>query len=181
MTSFDLLPEEVDALLGSVTKEGPLADYVAAKADAEFTLEGEISKLDDERRLVFGWASIAEIGGKIVTDLQGDRITEDTLEQAAYDYVLNARVGGRMHEDDDEGEARQIGTLVESIVFTKEKQKSMVKSLRVQGIEAELDLGCIAWWIGFRVQDDTVWQEVKDGKLKAFSVGGRGKREKMED
>ena len=69
--------------------------------------------------------------------------------------------------------------MVESVVFTDEKVAAIVKSLTAQGIEASMDLGCVGWWVGFKVADKQTWDAIADGTLKAFSVGGRGKREKI--
>ena len=49
-------------------------------------LTGKIAKRDDEKFLVFGYASMAD-----VTDSQGDVISIDTPEKAAYDFVLHGR------------------------------------------------------------------------------------------
>ena len=54
-------------------------------------LTGKIAKRDDEKFLVFGYASMAD-----VTDSQGDVISIDTLEKAAYDFVLHSRMGGEI-------------------------------------------------------------------------------------
>ena len=75
-----------------------------------------------------------------------------------------------MHEE-------TVGRLVETVVFTAEKQRVMLASLRTQGIEAELDLKCVGWWVGFRVDNPDTWARVKDGTLRGFSIGGKGKRE----
>ncbi|WP_273186598.1 XkdF-like putative serine protease domain-containing protein [Dialister succinatiphilus] len=54
-----------------------------------------IEKADNDKRLAFGWASISltEGGGELV-DMVGDFIDPETLENAAYDFVLNSRDGG---------------------------------------------------------------------------------------
>lgn len=45
----------------------------------------EIRKANDEKRLAFGWASIAiEEDGEQLTDLAGDKIDPEELEAAAY-------------------------------------------------------------------------------------------------
>lgn len=118
-----------------------------------------ISKLDEAQRLVFGWFSVIEENGEVVKDLQGDMISEAELEKAAYDFVLNARVGGEMHV------RKGVGRLVESIMFTKEKQKAL-----------GIDLKKVGWWGGFKVDDEDVWEGVRSGKYVAFSIGGKGKR-----
>lgn len=126
-----------------------------------------IVKVDDEKRLVFGWASIIkDEGGKILLDRQDDFIdSEDELEKAAYDYVLHSRDGGEMHV------RRGVAKMVESVVFTEEKQRAL-------GIPAgSMPTG---WWIGFKVEDDRVWSQVKKGEYMGFSVHGTGKRESTE-
>jgi len=145
----------------------------------KYELSADIIKLDKERHLVFGWFSICEIGGRPITDTQGDIISDITLEDAAYDFVLVARKGGEMHETNDDGSVRGVGRLIESVVFTKEKQQAMLKSLQDQGIHAVLDLDCVAWWGGMKIDSDETWAKVKTGHLRAWSLGGRGKRDKI--
>lgn len=126
-------------------------------------MEAQITKLDDDKRLVFGWASIIkDADGKVLLDRQDDYIdSEDELEKAAYSYVLNSRDGGEMHI------RKGVSTMVESVVFSKEKQEAM-------GIPAgSMPVG---WWIGFRVNDERVWEEVKKGQYSGFSVHGTGQR-----
>lgn len=143
----------------------------------DWEIPGTIIKVDDEKHLVFGWFSVIQILGEHVIDTQGDIITSSTLEEAAYSFVLNARKGGEMHRTGDSGIVRGIGRVVESVVFTKEKQQAMLKSLHDQGInDAVLDLCAIAWWGGFMIENAETWAKVKSGELKAFSIGGKGKR-----
>ena len=166
----------------TLTANGETYDFPLTGGEMEYTakfeIESEIIVKDDDKMQVFGWASVTAIDGKVITDTQGDRITADTLEAAAYDYVLEARVGGEMHNT-SKGDVKQIGRMIESCVFTKEKQKAMQSSLEGQGIHALIDLNCIAWWIGFQIDDKDVWKDVKSEKLKAFSIGGKGKRLKV--
>lgn len=142
---------------------------------ADFELTADIVKLDKAEHLVFGWASICSINGRLITDTQGDQIDPVTIESAAYDFVLHARVAGHMHKTEDD-EVEKVGQLVESVVFTEEKTKAMLKSLKDQGIDAKMDFPFCGWWIGFHVLDEKVWSRIVSGELPAFSVGGRGKR-----
>ena len=65
-----------------------------------------------------------------------------------------------------------VATLVESVVFTEEKQRAM-------GIpEGTLPVG---WWIGFKVLDADVWEKVKDGTYSMFSIEGEAERAEVED
>lgn len=105
----------------------------------------KVQKVDEDKRLVFGWANVSvDVGGNEVVDLQGDMIDPETLEAAAYKFAELYRDGGEMHE--------RTGTavMVESVVLTEEKQAAM-------GLAAgTLPVG---WWIGFRVTDDDVWEK----------------------
>ena len=128
---------------------------------------GTIVKIDQEKQLVFGWASvIKDTNDKILLDRQEDFIdSEEELEKAAYDYVLKSRDGGEMHI------RKGVSTMVESVVLSKEKQLAL-------GIPA--GTVPIGWWIGFKVNDDRVWNEVKKGGYSGFSVHGTGKRHSEE-
>lgn len=125
--------------------------------------EVQITKIDEDRRLVFGWISVIEYDDQPVVDSQGDVILSEDLEKAAYAFVKSNGVAGDNHE------RVGVGQLVESIVFTKEKQ-----------IALGIDLGCVGWFGGFYISDDDVWNKVKKGEYLAFSIGGIGTREEIE-
>lgn len=129
-----------------------------------------ITKLDEEKRLAFGWAYIAKDKfGNVVVDKQGDFVDDmEELEKAAYLFVNESRTGGVMHLRDGDN-AKRIGHLVESFVTTPEKLEKM-------GLPSTTEQG---WWVGFRVEDDEVWQGIKDGKYKSFSIHGQGRRQYM--
>lgn len=81
-----------------------------------------ILKADDDQHLVFGWASVAiTVTGEELEDRQHDIIDPEDLEEAAYEYVLNFRDTGEEHLPG----YRKKGKLVESCVFTPEKQRAM--------------------------------------------------------
>lgn len=131
---------------------------------ADFRLTCEIAKKDTKQRIVYGWASIIEKGGKPVVDHQKDVISEENLVKVVHGYVREARVGKAMHKGEKTGE------LVESIVFTKELQKAL-----------GIDLAQVGWFVGYKITDDATWAKVEKGELKSFSIGGRGKREAIKD
>lgn len=127
-----------------------------------------IYKTDDDKRLVFGWASISiKVDGEQLEDRQQDMIDPEDLEEAVYDYVLNFRDTGEEHIPT----MRKKGKLVESCVFTVEKQKAM-------GIPA--GIVPVGWWIGFKIEDDDAWERVKNGTYRMFSIEGRATREPVE-
>ena len=122
----------------------------------------KIQKSDDDKRLAFGWAYVAQdAAGQQTTDWSGDQLEPEELEQAAYKFVEFYREGGEMHERGG------CAVLVESIVFTADKQAAL-------GVpEGTLPVG---WWIGFRVTDDDVWAKIKDGSYPMFSIEGTAVR-----
>ncbi|MGY0793098.1 XkdF-like putative serine protease domain-containing protein [Azospirillum argentinense] len=172
--TFTIPQETVAAIIAFVEGNGAGDDGVSKGAGAgtaeRFTLSANICKVDDDQRLVFGWFSIVEIDGQPVTDREGDRIAPDELEPAAYGHVLNARVASDTHV------LIGVGKLVESCVFTLEKQQAMVASLITMGIPAVMDLHCVGWWGGYYITDDKVWAEIKAGNYVSFSIGGTGTR-----
>lgn len=129
----------------------------------------DIAKMDEDERNVFGWAYVThDVEGNVVIDKSGEFVDDPKeLEAAAYDYVINKRIGGDSHKTNDDGSPTQIGTMIESVVFTPDKIAKM-------GIPA----GVLptAWWLGIHVTDDEVWQQVKKGERPAFSIQGSGVR-----
>lgn len=139
------------------------------KKDVDFSIRGEISKMNVEKKQVFGWASVIEINGEPVIDLQGDVMTIDTIEKAAYDYVHKSRKGGNQHQRAGE-EPLHVSDMIESFVLTPEKKDQM-------GLPDTVPTG---WWVGFQINDDDTWTAYKDGKLKEFSIHGSGTRKALE-
>jgi len=157
-----LSEEKAFASAWTAVKQGweKINDKWVKKMDV--SIEAEIKKLDEDQKLVFGWASIIEDDeGNPVVDSQGDIIKVDELEKAAYNFVLEARKAGEMHKHTD------AGMMVESVILTKEKQEAM-------GISTP-----IGWWVGFKLSDD-VFAKVKAGDYKGFSIGGKGLRRSYE-
>lgn len=125
-----------------------------------------VMKSDDEKRLVFGWANVAvRVDGQQIVDWQEDAIDTEELEKAAYEYVADFGTAGEMHRRGG------IGRVIESIVFTKEKADALGIS------EDALPQG---WWIGFKIEDDEVWEKIKSGEYSMFSIEGKAIREPME-
>ena len=124
-----------------------------------------VMKSDDYRHLVFGRANVAvRVDGEQIIDWQEDAIDTEDLEKAAYEYVAEFGTAGEMHQRGG------IGRVIESIVFTKEKAAAL-------GIpEDALPEG---WWIGFKIQDDEVWEKIKNGEYSMFSIEGKAVREQM--
>lgn len=148
------------------------------KIKKDFKTDGtgmQILKVDEDKRMVFGFFSVTKIDGEYLFDLQDDAITTEVLEKAVYEYVLDARDAGEMHVKTG------VGQLVESFMITKEKVDVILKTLTDQGIPAVMDLGVEGWFGGFYISDDDVWDKVKKGEYPMFSIGGSGQRIPVEE
>ena len=125
-------------------------------------VEGQILKVDDEQRMVFGWASVVTEKGEPVIDRQGDVIEPETLVKAVNDFMEHVRVGKAMHTGE------QVGVVVHSLPITKEIGDAL-------GIQSDRE----GWVVAYKVYDDAVWEMVKSGELAAFSIGGRAMKEEI--
>jgi hypothetical protein len=123
----------------------------------------KIAKSAEDEQLVFGWANIAiDENGEYPLDWDGDITAPEDLEKAAYEFVLKYRATGEQHQ----GEIK--GQLVESVMFTKQKQAAMGIP---EGVIPE------GWWVGFHVPDTEVFAKIKSGEYEMFSVEGSAKRQ----
>jgi hypothetical protein len=118
----------------------------------------QIARLDNDRQIVFGWASVAFTkSGAQVIDSHHSMIDTEDLETAAYLFTLQFRELNECHGPGT------CGQLVESFMVTPEK-------LEMMGLAKDaLPTG---WWVGFYVEDDAVWNKVKMGELPMFSIEG---------
>lgn len=123
----------------------------------------DLLKIDEDKRRVFGWAYVAQDSdGETLIDKQGDFIDDpEELEKAAYTFTIDSRRGDAMHFK------KGVAQLIESFVVTPEK----IEKMGITGTPR------LAWWIGMEVKDDETWDLIKSGQLRAFSIGGKGKRE----
>lgn len=125
----------------------------------------KVAKVKEDEGLVSGWANVAvNADGSLPLDWQDDIIRPETLEKAAINFMLDYRGSGVMHE----GEVK--GIVVESIVFTKAKQTAIGIP---EGIIPE------GWFITVKVLDPSVFELVKKGAFRMFSIQGRSKRIKL--
>ena len=143
-----------------ITEEIPV-DERAACVCVDFA----VNKSRESEQLVSGWANVAiNADGSLPLDWQDDIILPETLEKAAINFMLDFRASGEMHQ----GESK--ATVVESIVFTKEKQA-------ILGIpEGTVPQG---WFITVKVHDPDVFAKVVDGTYRMFSIQGTCRRVKV--
>jgi hypothetical protein len=77
------------------------------------------------------------------------------MEKMANDFMADVRVAKAMHD------GGRIGQILHSLPLSKQLADAL-------GIESPNE----GWIIGVKIMSDEVWKSIKDGKLKAFSVGG---------
>jgi hypothetical protein len=123
-----------------------------------------ITKTDYPRRTIFGWAYVTHHpDGSQSIDVSEDFMddTEELLDMA-HDFVKSSRQGDAMHK------GQPVAELVESVVVTPDlvEQWGLPPGVLPTG-----------WWVGLKVNDEATWQEVVSGRLRSFSIGGRGYRE----
>ena len=145
--------------------------YQIAKADDQREMLVKLTKVDTDKRLVYGWANqCIDTNGDAVDDSQGDVITKvesiEAFEDAVTQYMLDSRQGDEMHVNFG------VAEIVESVFFTVEKQEAM-------GVPA--DTFPVAWWVGFKVHDDATWEGVKSGEYPMMSIVGSGTRSEIEE
>lgn len=150
------------AHLPEIVLKGIISKSDAGDEDPKKSAHVDITKAVEDRQLVFGWANVAIMqNGEFPLDWDRDQTLPEELEKAAYGYVLENEGTDEIHA------GPPVGYLVESVMFTKEKMASMGIP---EGAVPE------AWWVGFWIPDKEIFQKVKDGEYKMFSVGGEGYR-----
>jgi hypothetical protein len=125
---------------------------------------GSITKVDEEERIVYGYASVVTHKGKLIVDRQGDMIEPETMEKAATEFMLGARNGLTMHKGEP------TTTIVHSMPFTKQIQESFDMTSDYEG-----------WMIAVKVHDDETWARVKSGEFTGFSIGGQAVKEEIDE
>lgn len=118
--------------------------------------ETKFLKVDDEQRIVYGWASVVTEDGEPVVDTQGDIIAPAEMEKMANDFMEDVRMAKAMHDGDG------IGEVIHSLPLTAELAKAL-------GIESDLE----GWIIGMKIHDDDAWAKIKSGEYAGFSIGGK--------
>lgn len=149
---------------------GELLASVAPAAEPEemgkgqpISLTFDFAKMEsnDEKRQVFGWGYLCkDDSGAPVVDVSGDIVDPESLQKAAYSG-FNKLFAGMMHK------GKAAARVITLAWVDPEVRKAMGAS--DPGKKAGL-------WIGFQVESDELWKDIKGGKFPAFSIGGKGVR-----
>ena len=119
---------------------------------------GQIIKVDDALGVVFGWAIVSKENGVPYFDTQGDHIPEESMLNAAVDFMANSRALGDMHAA-DEG-----GTVLFAFPMTAEIAKAFGLETQTTGL-----------MIGVKPLRKATLAKFKSGEYSGFSIGGRRK------
>jgi len=148
---------------GAIALNSYLAEHSGSTQPKATIILNKTMPADLEQGLVWGWASIADL-----VDHQNDTIGEADLQAAAHDFIKNSRTAGVMHAKGSDGQPVKAGEILESLVMTRDLQKSL-----------GIDLGKVGWLICMKLENEAVKKKVADGTLKSFSIGGSGRREEI--
>lgn len=115
----------------------------------------EVSKVDEELGIVFGYAIICKDGGQEYYDSQDDYIPESAMLEATASFMEGRRVAKVMHE------GGQAGQVVYGFPVTDDIAKAL-----------EMKVAKTGFIVGMRPHDDDILDMFKSGELTGFSIGG---------
>lgn len=121
----------------------------------------EILKVDKEKRIATGWVAIVtDENGTPIIDADDHVIPIMELEKAvhkAFAESSGAGMGGDMHTK------RGMFDIIESFVVTNEKRVAL-----------GLGEGPEGWIASIKVNDNDLWEKIKNGERPEFSMRGNG-------
>ena len=120
----------------------------------EVQVQAEVTKIDDELGIVFGWGIITHKQGGEYVDLQDDHVTEKCLLESTVEYMQHCNVLKEMHQ------GGQVGEVIFGFPLTDDIAKAF-------GIECELR----GFMMGVKPDAPTL-AKFKSGELTGFSLGG---------
>ena len=134
------------------------ADYDAAGPEEVYATKGMLLKADDEQRLVVSVAMVPEL-----VDTHGDIADAEVIENAAHSFLATGGTANVQHTTD-----RFDGLhIVESYIVRK--------NTSINGIRVKAG----TWVVAMKVESDFLWQLVKDGAFKGFSIEGFAEVEEL--
>jgi hypothetical protein len=165
MKIVELVIDEKDSLSGidavSVVHSPAIEENFIALAKHEI----ELKEIDSEKKILMGAA--------LVPDKQIYRVNEktkeeyyiyfsaDTVRKASELFLMNSNQNNATYEHDKKLKGMSV---VESWIIEDEKHDKSVK------YGFSLPKG--TWMISMKVNNDDVWKDVKEGKVKGFSIEG---------
>jgi len=164
MKIIELILNEKDTEMGvyavSVVDEPAIEENFVALSKESI----ELATIDKEKKLLMGPALIPNKQIYRKNEKHGEfyiYFSEDTVRKASEMFFVNNKQNNATYEHDAKIDGM---TVVESwIIDNPEKDKSAAYGF-------SLPKG--TWMISMKVNNDQVWSDVKDGKVKGFSIEG---------
>jgi hypothetical protein len=138
---------------------------------SDFTFRCSILKVLDEKRIVKG--PVLRPG---IRDRHGTTVSADEIQNAAHTFMVEYRKGettsGYMHRDFYKADERF--RIVESYILDVDLSVPRTEraGLVEESGEGEIKVPAGSWVMAVQVIDDDVWEQVKLGIVKGFSIGG---------
>lgn len=126
--------------------------------------EVELKEIDSEKRILMG-AALVPNKHIYRRDKKNEEyyiyFSEETVRQASELFLINSNQNNATYEHDKKLSGMSV---VESWIIEDEKHDKSVK------YGFSLPVG--TWMISMKVNNDDVWKDVKEGKVKGFSIEG---------
>ena len=113
-------------------------------------------KVDEDQRLIIGWAIVSTEDGEPYIDLQDDHIPDGAMLKAAKDFAKGARVAKEMH----------FGDAIGQVVFLFPMTADIAKSLGIDTRRTGLLLA-------IEPESDEMLEKARTGEFTGFSIGGQ--------
>jgi len=164
MKIIELVIDEKDSMSGidavSVVKSPAIEENFIHLSKHEV----ELKEIDQEKRILMGAALIPNKHIYRVNEKKEEYyiyFSEDTVRKASELFLMNANQNNATYEHDKKLNGMSV---VESWIIEDEKHDKSVK------YGFSLPKG--TWMISMKVNNDEVWKDVKEGKVKGFSIEG---------
>lgn len=115
----------------------------------------------EDKHLVYGAVLIPDMPIVRYDDVDGEfyiQFPKETVEKLAFDYVQSGRMHSFTTQHKDETDKIAI---IESWVKTSDNDKSR---------DLGLDCPVGTWFVGAKIEDEEIWQNIKEGKMNGFSI-----------
>jgi hypothetical protein len=163
MKIIELIIDEKEILSGI----GAVSVVLTPAIESDFVALGkhevELKEIDAEKRILMGAALIPN--KQIYRKNKQDEeyyiyFSKDTVRQASELFLMKGNQNNATYEHKQKLDGMSV---VESWIIEGENDKSK---------NYGFDLPVGTWMISMKVNNDDVWRQVKDGKVKGFSIEG---------
>ena len=121
-----------------------------------FKADCEVTGVDKQLGIVFGWGMVTDIDGEPYYDLDNQHVTSNSMVKATSKFMEGLRKSNDMHTDSD------VGVVMHSFPLSPEIAKSMGVSSRISG-----------WMVGVKPTPE-VLEKFESGEYTGFSIEGSG-------